>query len=121
LLRGQVGLAEFSLTAVKNDEVCKLARRVAVKPIQATRYGPVSLRISFRSGETLERTVEVMKGEPANPLSDTELSNKVQACIRYGEFPKRTFDDLQAWIADLENDPNPLPKLHTIIQARGVA
>ncbi len=121
LLRGKVGLAEFSLTAVKEDRVCQLARRICVNPVEASRYGPVTLRVTLQSGETVERTVKTMKGEPGNPLSDSELSEKVQACTDYGGFSGRTAGDLKDWVAHLEQDRNPLPKLHSILQARGVS
>ena len=119
LLRGKVGLTEFSLSSVGEERVCKLARRIAVRPVEAARYGPVTLRVKLQSGRTLERTVKVMKGEPGNPLSDNELYEKARGCIGYGEFPERTVDDLMKWTEQLERSPDPLPELHSILQARG--
>ncbi len=121
LLRGKVGLAEFSLSAVREERIYELARRIAVKPVEGTRYGAVTLRLKLQSGATLEQTVKVMKGEPGNPLSDGELYEKARACIRYGEFPERTVDDLMHWVEDLEEQADPLPRLHSILKTRGVS
>ena len=121
LMRGKVGLAEFSLPSIREERVTELARRIAVTPIEAARYGAVTLRVHLKSGRTLERTVEVMKGEPGNPLSESELYEKARYCVGYGEFPARTVDDLMTWIENLEHEADPLPKLHSILQARGVS
>ncbi len=119
LIRHKVGLAEFTLDAVGDPCVMALAERVTAKAVPGGRYDAVTVRARLRSGKTIERRVDVMKGMADNPLTEAELRDKARACIRYGRFPERTLDDLAAWVAGLDDNADPLPQLHSIFRAGG--
>jgi 2-methylcitrate dehydratase PrpD len=118
ILRRRVGLDEFSLRAVHDPAVCSLARRVTARPVPADRYGAVTVRVQLRSGRLMHQRVEVMKGEPDNPLSDAERLDKARACIAYGGYPAAAFDALAFWADSLEQNAAPLPQLHSIFRTR---
>ena len=116
LLRGRVGLGEFSSEAIHDGKALKLAKNVVVHGRPGTRYGAVTVRISFRSGLRLEHEVTTMKGEPGNPLTSDELLEKARECVRFGGFSESTLERLSSWADDLEREPDPLRELHAIFR-----
>jgi 2-methylcitrate dehydratase PrpD len=117
LSRRKAGLAEFSPSAVMDKDVVAVADRVVAKPVSGSRYDAVSVRVALKSGRTFEKRVATMKGEPDNPLSDTELREKAKTCIQYGRFPDRAVDDLFEWADGLDRAEAPLPALHSIFMS----
>jgi 2-methylcitrate dehydratase PrpD len=86
LLDRAVGFAQFTDERVRRADVQALMPRVrmVVHPEQTTReclptrFSEVT--ISLRDGRRLHRRVRLAKGQPGNPLTDAELTEKFRDC-----------------------------------------
>ena len=81
LYHGRSGLASFDDAAVANADVQALAQRVDLREdkTHTARYPretPCDVRIVMRDGSLHTGTCVFMKGEPANPHSDQDLTTK---------------------------------------------
>jgi 2-methylcitrate dehydratase PrpD len=87
LLRGRVGLDDFTDAAVADPEVARLMERVDMvvddRHLDSTQY-PASVLVRTISGRLAERTVELARGKNANPLSEAELKAKFVGCAGAG-------------------------------------
>jgi 2-methylcitrate dehydratase PrpD len=84
-LDGQAGMRQYTDAMVRRPEAQALMKRVAVHP-QAGDLGKVRLEsrvvLKLKSGETIEETVSVPHGTPADPLSKQEIEDKFHDCTR---------------------------------------
>jgi hypothetical protein len=115
-VRRKVGLFEFAPSAIGDGTVGLLAGRVTARPVPGGRYDAVNVRVRLQGGRIFERRTTTMKGEPGNPLTDSELNDKVRACLSYGGFSVQTAEDLAGWIDDLESVRDPVPQLESIFR-----
>lgn len=86
-LYGKAGLQEFSEEAVKRKEVLKLAGKVNVKAdekLSAAFPGIQAAIVTIRTkdGEFTDR-VDYPKGEPENPLTDSEFKTRYDGLMEY--------------------------------------
>jgi 2-methylcitrate dehydratase PrpD len=87
LLRGRVGLDDFTDAALADREVATLMERVDVVVDDRHRDGtqyPASVLVRTATGRVLERTVELARGKNANPLTEAELKAKFVTCAGAG-------------------------------------
>ena len=87
LLCGKAGLQEFSESAVKNEKILNLTKKVSVSAddalsavFPAVQAAVVTIRTS--GGEYSDR-VDFPKGEPENPLSDQEFRSRYDNLMAY--------------------------------------
>jgi 2-methylcitrate dehydratase PrpD len=81
IVHGRSGLKSFDASAVENPEVQALTRRVQMseEPSFTARYPaeqPVEILMVMRDGSVHRGRCVVTKGEPANPHSEQELTDK---------------------------------------------
>lgn len=74
-------LAEVTSSDLENPTLRALTARIVVKEDpELTALFPdrwaCRVRVELKSGETLEQRVDIPKGDPANPLSDSEVDDK---------------------------------------------
>lgn len=91
LVRGRVGLEDFSSVALRDSSVLQLSKLVGFRcdtslPVHSLAS---TVRISMRDGSTLERSVEMPKGSPQNPMSQDLLVSKFVDCSRWSLHPLR--------------------------------
>ena len=79
LVRGRVGVTDFTTTAIGDPDVLAVAAKVSHVRGDFSTYPeafPGSARIVLSSGETLERTLPYQKGAPENPWSEDDVRAK---------------------------------------------
>lgn len=79
LIRGKVGLAEFSVESLTDPKIQKISERVKVMvdpEYVNARLGCAKVTLRTADGEELTCRVDVPKGYPKNPLTRTELEEK---------------------------------------------
>lgn len=83
-LRGNAGLAEFTLAETRSSDVRRMMGKVTlVKDIRIEqnfpREWPARVTIALRDGRTFEKSVRYPKGDPENPLTWDEMAAKFRA------------------------------------------
>ena len=87
LMYGKAGLQEFSEEAVKEADILKLTKKITVsadKELSNVFPGiqAAVVTIKTKSGEYTNR-VDFPKGEPENPLTDSEFRSRYNALMEY--------------------------------------
>lgn len=87
LVRGRLGLDEFTTAAIRDPAIRTVLSRVEVVPApelagpdSVSFASPAMLSIETRDGRVLRGEVRQMRGHPANPLSATDLREKFMSC-----------------------------------------
>jgi 2-methylcitrate dehydratase PrpD len=120
LLRGRVGLAEFSDAALADSAVRALLPRiaVAVDPAREAAYPgcwSAAVEVRLADGRTFEATQDRPKGDPENPLSVPELEAKFRNLAAAGGANGAQVERLLDWLRALARpepfDPLPLREL----------
>jgi len=109
LLVGQVGLEQFAAKGLQADDVRQLLDSVSVTvdDIHESRYPEcwsATVTVTLHRGETLAVEIANPKGDPENPLSQTELEQKFRLLAEYGltdESAAKTTDKLLTWVSAL--------------------
>jgi 2-methylcitrate dehydratase PrpD len=90
ILKGNVGLNDFTETAVREPPRLSMAGKIRVS-VDATLQEPstnvvnLASRIVVRAGgEEFSRSASTSKGHPGNPMSREELFRKFESCLRFG-------------------------------------
>lgn len=81
LYRGSAGMEDFNDSTVKDQAILSLAKRVTVRENgELSSWVPAKrasiLHITLNDGTVLSHQVDYPKGEPENPLSESELHGK---------------------------------------------
>jgi 2-methylcitrate dehydratase PrpD len=84
LLTGTAGVPEFAEATVMRPDIVALRERVRAELDASLPDGAARVGLQLRSGETLEETVMAAHGSLADPLSDTDIEVKLDACLRLG-------------------------------------
>jgi len=106
LLGGLNGLSDYE-EGFKNQQVHELAAEVQL--IAEPAYGLMGreavVEVQLRNGEKLTHAVDGPKGEPENPMSESELENKFLdlAAISVGEDRAREINDLVMSFENIED------------------
>jgi 2-methylcitrate dehydratase PrpD len=93
LLERKAGLAEFTDKVVNRVEVRRMIEKIdfGVHPeAEAAGYEKMTtlIDIELADGRTVSGRADFGKGSPANPMSDTELSDKFRECAAWGGLHK---------------------------------
>ena len=102
LIYGRAGLQEFSEDMVKNEEILELTKKVHVKPDeQLSREFPdiqaAIETITAKSGTFTER-VDFPKGEPENPLTESEFKCRYDMLMMYSGISSNIADSVYEMI-----------------------
>lgn len=110
LLRGRFDVGDIHPSAVADQEVCALARRVRVEvdPSRAGKFVPATVAVKTRQGGRFEATATELPGTPGHPLSDAEHRAKVLGCLAGGARPmtQSQAERLVARVGQLESLPS---------------
>lgn len=82
LVRGHVGVTDFTAAAIADPDVLAVAAKVSHEPCAFATYPeafPGAARIVLASGETVERVLAYQKGAPENPWSAGDVRAKFLA------------------------------------------
>jgi len=107
LLHGRPRLADFTLPAVRRAEVRALlpVTRMAAHPRanddDPEQRVPALIRLLLKDGRAFDRAVKHAKGTRYAPLTEAELSEKVEDCVR-GLVPGATYERLKQQLGALE-------------------
>ncbi len=83
LARQRLSLAHFDLAAIRDPEVHALLQKMRVETGEGADFAPATVEVDTASGKRLAYTETALKGDPAHPLSDAELSAKLADCLAY--------------------------------------
>lgn len=90
LLRRSLSLAHFRIEAIRDPAVHALMRKTRVEVGPGADFAPATIEITTASGKRFAHTATALKGDPATPLSEAELSAKIADCLGYA--PPRSTD-----------------------------
>lgn len=93
LIERKGGLAEFTDKVVNRPDVQTMIERIefGVHPeAEAAGYEKMRtiIEIELADGRKVGGRADFGKGSPANPMTDTELSDKFRECAAWGKLPK---------------------------------
>jgi 2-methylcitrate dehydratase PrpD len=108
LIYGKVGLTEFSSKKLKDRKVLELSRKVTVeagREFDSTKLWWAKVTIRKTDGTELSCTIEIPKGHPHNPLSNTELAKKFRDLASL-TLPTRRVNKIIETVTKLESLKN---------------
>ncbi len=115
LLTGNVGLADFSESALRDAEVHALGTRIEViddgTPDPAA-FTPQTAVAYMKGGGTVEARIDALYGSPADPMSHTAHIDKFRGCVAFG-FGQERLDIADALI-DLTNNLEAVPDVSVL-------
>ncbi len=108
LLYGKAGLAEFSEETIEKKQIKELTKKIKVSADESlsrafpeTQTAVVTLRT--RNGEYTER-VDFPKGEPENPLTEAEFSERYYGLMDYAGVKRSVSEEIYGSV--IIGDPN---------------
>jgi 2-methylcitrate dehydratase PrpD len=86
LLDGEAGLAQYADTRARDPKLYELMKKVDVVvdptiPVNLA-FFPSVVTVELSDGRVLRARVDIPKGYPDNPLSETEVTDKARGCCR---------------------------------------
>jgi len=107
VLYGKASLDEYTQEKVESDEVKEMMRRILCVEDQEIekefpRKWPASVTISTKDGKEFSTRIDYPKGDPENPLSWDELTNKFRGLVKPIYTEQRTEEIIQS-TKSLEN------------------
>ena len=108
LIDGQVGPAAYEQPAIGDATVATLAARVSVfadPAIAKDAMEPVRITVKLHEGRSIVLRGDALKGSAAEPMTETELQDKLRGCFAFGlDAPAAAADGVAATVFGLEND-----------------
>jgi 2-methylcitrate dehydratase PrpD len=88
LLRGAVGLADFTEDALADRAVLRLAETITVEIdpdiSDPAKFTPQTARARLASGKTVTATIDALYGSPADPMTPQDVAAKRAECLAFG-------------------------------------
>lgn len=108
LIFGKAGINEFSSKYTEDSRVLSLTQKVKVYgSSELTALVPqrrvAIIEINTCDGEKYSKRVDFPKGEPENPISDSELKNKFLDLMSYAKNSKKQGEKIIDAVFNLEN------------------
>ena len=88
LVKGKVGIGDFTLEEIKNPEILKISMKVKpniLEELTKREIEPAIVEIRTTDGKAYSERVERRKGHPDNPMSMDELIDKFRDCVQHGK------------------------------------
>lgn len=110
MVKGKADIKEYSLENISKLEIQELTAKVNVNSNdEFTKLFPqksiASVSVCLKNGERISKTIEYAKGEPENPMTDNELSEKFTMLALYAGLPINKIDTLLNYVWSLvQND-----------------
>lgn len=112
LLRQRAGLSEFSDEAVHDPAVRALGSRVRFEDDATFDVESARVTVEMDDGKVLSRTIDPARGSRANPLSDSDLENKLRTLAAHAGFSGDTEQLIDTiWSVDRLDRTDTLMKL----------
>jgi 2-methylcitrate dehydratase PrpD len=113
---GSVSLNEFKEIYINSAEILSLTKKVTVKSDDELTallpdIRPAVVEIKTKDGRLYIERVDLPKGEPENPLSDTEIEDKFTALSTYGGKTNKECKEIIDVVWNLESQLNNLYRL----------
>lgn len=110
LAKGKPFIDDFYNDRVRNHNV-DLVNKIAVfsdDKLDPRDIKSATIRLYFKNGKELNYKVDIFKGNPENPLSQTEYIEKFKKCANFGlkKFSETQLDELTEKILNLEKVEN---------------
>ncbi|NWH05800.1 MmgE/PrpD family protein [Desulfobacter latus] len=117
LITGKAGLEEFSEKYVNNSEISALTQKIMVEPDEKLtelfpRKTAAIVDILTRDGNCYSARIDCPKGEPENPLSNSELEEKFISLATFGNKTPKEINKIIETVWQLETR---LPELFDLI------
>lgn len=111
LLERRAGLAQFTNAVVNRADVRRMMKKIefGVHPeAEAAGYEKMTTIIDIRltDGRTISGRADFGKGSPANPMSDSEVSDKFRECAAWGGLPGTNAEKVIDMVFNLEQLKN---------------
>jgi 2-methylcitrate dehydratase PrpD len=110
LVRRRLGLAEIEASSARDPAIAAHIGKVSVRvdPALTTERGPIVMRMRTKAHGDLSCRVEHVPGSAEAPLSDAEVTEKLQDCFGRGVRPltQNQIEILTARVRDLERIPD---------------
>ncbi len=108
LTYGKAGINEFNRQTIKNKKLMRLAEMVEVSAVDelsalVPEKRSAIVEIHMTSGQIYSHRVDYPKGEPENPLSDSELYEKFLDLATFGGFSVNEAKELAGFVEDFCN------------------
>ena len=97
LLRGTVGLFDFTTESLHDNDIAELAKRITVTDDGSTdpnALQPQRMTIALKSGKELTTTVSEVYGSPAKPMDEAAHLAKVRHCCEFAGLTEGTTSSL---------------------------
>lgn len=97
LLRGTVGLFDFSTESLHDNEIADLASRITVVDDgteDPNALQPQQVTIALNSGDTLSTTITEVYGSPEKPMDEAAHLAKVRHCCEFAGLEETTITSL---------------------------
>ena len=107
LSKGSVLIEDFNEENIRDAAIYDLTKRIELRIIPELKERtlvPVSMEISLRNGTRFSKQLEILKGNPENPMTIDESITKFRDCCKYAAKPldKKKTDKLIQLITNLE-------------------
>ncbi|MBM3677537.1 MAG: MmgE/PrpD family protein [Actinobacteria bacterium] len=123
LVRGHVGVMDFTEEAITDAAVLAVAAKVSHEPRTFSTYPeafPGSARIRLASGDVLEKELPYQKGGPENPISADEVRAKFRGNAALA-LPEDAVAALEEAILTLDEQPDVTTALRPLTATKLVA
>jgi 2-methylcitrate dehydratase PrpD len=117
LSKAKAGLSEFTEEVINDKEVLSLTQKITVvADDELTALVPQKraaiVNVEFHDGRVFTQRVDYPKGEPENPISDTELENKF---ISLAQYAGKTEEECSGMINIVQNIETEFNKLFSYL------
>ena len=109
LVKGRVFIEHFTEQAIRDPEVLAMARKVKAvvdpeKEKSPATQCPIDIDIETKDGKHYKKTVEFAKGNPKNPMTMAEVSQKLRDCVKFSAkpLPSQNIDKIIQMAEDLD-------------------
>lgn len=103
-----MGPAAYEQPAIGDAAVAALAARVRVfadPAIAKDAMEPVRITVTLHDGRSIALRGDTLKGSGAEPMTETELQDKLRGCFAFGlDAPAAAADHVAATVFGLENE-----------------
>jgi 2-methylcitrate dehydratase PrpD len=109
LMRGDVGLGDFTRERLDDPALLELAGRITVVEDGSTdpaAFTPLVAVAQSRDGRRAQVCIDAMLGSPAHPLTDEQHLEKASGCLRFAGYEADMHDALAGAIAALDRAPD---------------
>ena len=107
LIDGHVGPAAYEQPAIGDATVAALAARVRVcadPAIAKDAMEPVRITVTLHDGRSIALRGDTLKGSIEEPMTETELQDKLRGCFAFGLDAPAAADGVAATVFGLENE-----------------